>query len=467
MRLSLADVIAGTGGELLTGPEAADPVLSSVTVDSRRVDRGALFVCLPGERADGHAFAAAAVAAGAEAVLGERDPFAPEPRPVPVICVHDAVLALGGLAALHRDRTASRVVGVTGTAGKTTVKEMLAQILAGEGRVSRNELNLNNRIGLPLSLLRASAEDRFWVMEAGISEPGDMDELGSILRPDAALVINAGFGHTAGLGDRGAAPHKAQLLRYVSAGGLCVVSADYPDLTREVRAVRPDVIFFSTADASVAYRAVYAGPDGETGGLYRLHLDGRNMEVRTSFRGTFGAENLIAAATAAHLLGVPAERIAERLSAVTLPRQRFCRKQVGNWLVIDDSYNANPLSSARMLEAAAATAAGRPLVCVLGEMLELGTLAVREHELLGRRAAEAGACAVFWKGGHGRDVARGLASAGFTGLFRSVVRGADLRDGLKECGLTGGVMLFKGSRGNRLEELAEAFVGSAEQCDAV
>ncbi len=467
MCLNLADVIAGTGGELLSAFGATDPVLSAVTVDSRRTAPGSLFVCLPGERADGHAFAAAAVAAGATAVLGERDPFAPEPRPVPVIRVCDAVRALGKLAALHRDRTPARVVGVTGTAGKTTVKEMLAQILAEEGPVSRNELNLNNRIGLPLSLLRASLKDRFWVMEAGISEPGEMDELGSILRPDAALIVNAGLGHTAGLGAGGAAPHKARLLRHVPAEGLCLVSADYPDLVREARAVRPDAILFSATDATAPYRAAYTGPDGETGGVYRVHLDGRDMEVRTPFRGAFGAENVIAAATAAHLLGVPADRIAARLSALTLPRQRFCCKQAGDWLVIDDSYNANPLSAARMLEAASATAAGRPLVCVLGEMLELGTLAAREHELLGRRTAEAGACAVFWKGGHGEDVARGLSRAGFAGLFRPVTQAADVQEGLKACGLRGGVMLFKGSRGNRLEELAEAFIGRAEQHDAV
>lgn len=467
MRLNLADAVAAVSGELLPAASATEREIVSVVSDSRRVDRGSLFICLPGERVDGHDFARKAAAEGAVAVLGERDPFAPGPRPVPVIVVRDAVVALGNLASFWRGRTAARVTGITGTAGKTTVKEILAQILSSVGSTSRNRLNFNNQIGLPLSILGASEEDMFWVMEAGISNPGDMDELGSVLRPDVALAINAGPGHAAGLGEKGVAHYKARLFSYLPPTGIGIVSADYPDLVREARSVRSDLVFFSSMGRQVDYRAAYVAPSGEHKGVYRLWLNGETADVEAPFRGAFGAENVIAVATAAHCLGVPTAQIAEEVSRVTLPEQRFCCKHAGDWLVVDDSYNANPLSAARMLEAVSEMAAGRPLVCVLGEMLELGAVAEQEHETLGRRVAGAKARAVFWKGGQGEAVLSGLKQAGFNGLFQSVTEFSSVAEGLKDCGLTGGVILFKGSRRNHLEEMAGAFLAREEQRRAV
>lgn len=191
MRLTPADIARAVRGTLLPASAGLfpDEPVNSVTADSRQVRAGALFACLPGERVDGHNFAAPAVEQGACAVLASRDPFAsnirpgvqPGARPVPVILAEDVVAALGRLAAFWRGGAAARVVGVTGSAGKTTVKELLAHVLAetAPGAVSRNRLNFNNQIGLPLSMLEASREDRFWVMEAGISRAGDMDELGT------------------------------------------------------------------------------------------------------------------------------------------------------------------------------------------------------------------------------------------------------------------------------------------------
>ena len=467
MRLSLESVVAAVGGEVLAAADGGQPIITAVAADSRRAGPGTLFVCLPGERVDGHDFAAAAVQAGASAILGQRDPFAGAGRPVPVILASDCVKALGSLAAFWRDRTKARVVGVTGTAGKTTVKEVLAQILAAEGPTSRNQLNLNNQIGLPLSMLAASEDDRFWVMEAGISNPGDMDELGAILRPDVAVVINAGPGHMAGLGEKGTAHYKSRLLKYLAPNGMGIVSADYPDLVREARAVRPDLIFFSSTGRQVDYRAAYVVPAAESKGLYRLWLDGETEDVEAPFRGAFGAENVIAIAAAAHCLGLPTEAIASGLINAELPKQRFACSHAGDWLVVDDSYNANPLSMERMLSAVSEMAADRPLVCVLGEMLELGPLAEQEHEKLGRRLAEAKAAAVFWKGGHLKDVSEGLAHAGFNGLFRPAAKVSDIGEGLKDAGIKAGVILFKGSRANHLEEMAGAFMAQAGKRDAL
>ena len=171
---------------------------------------------------------------------------------------------------------------------------------------------------------------------AGISHPNDMDELGAILEPDLALILNVGPGHAAGLGDRGTAHYKSKLLAHLAPGGTAIISADYPDLAREARAVRQELVFFSTSGRQVDYRAAYVVPAGEDKGLFRLWLDGVSIDVEAPFRGAFGAENVIAVAAVAHRLGLGAEEIAAGFAGAALPKQRFACSRAGDWLVIDD-----------------------------------------------------------------------------------------------------------------------------------
>ena len=191
---AIANLLGGQPENYL--PESlADQTTAQVVLDSRQVKTGSLFVCLKGKQQDGHAFAARAAAQGALALLAEKDPFPGRTPPLPVLRTEDCGRALARLAAAYRDTFRGRVIGLTGSAGKTSVKEALAAVLAGRGATSRTFMNMNNRLGLPLSLLNASTEAAFWVLEAGISESGDMDYLGSILRPDLALILNVGPAH--------------------------------------------------------------------------------------------------------------------------------------------------------------------------------------------------------------------------------------------------------------------------------
>ncbi|GFM36676.1 UDP-N-acetylmuramoyl-tripeptide--D-alanyl-D-alanine ligase [Desulfovibrio psychrotolerans] len=464
MKLTLNDIQDAMGAIGFLG-DAGETVPTGVQTDSRMLQKGELFFCISGERFDGHTFARAAVERGACGVVAERPPFSADEMcgmecdegGVPLLMVRDSVQALGRLAAYHRQKAKAAVVGVTGTAGKTTVKEMLAQVLSVRGETARNHLNLNNQIGLPVSMLAATGEERFWVMEAGISEPRDMDELASVLRPDLGIVLNVGAGHTQGLGDKGVAHYKAKLLSYIAPGGVGLVSADYPDLVREARSNCAELRFFSIRDASCMYRAEYAGPQSATQGRYRVWLDKKEFELVAPFRGAFAAENVIAVAAAADILGLSTQEIITGFAQARLPEKRFCCQQRDRWLVIDDSYNANPLSALRMLETAHEMAAGQPLMLVMGEMLELGDEAEKAHRDLGIVMARTAPAAVYWKGGHADEVRAGLTEGGWQGELQLVHTPEEFINRFMESTLRAGLVLFKGSRGNRLERLVEAF----------
>ncbi len=461
MNISLRQAALFCSGQIL-GATDVEACFDGVSYDSRSVLPGQLFVAIHGERSDGHDYAAQAVQNGAAAVLGERDPFDGSGS-VPVILAPDSVKALGSIAHACRERFRGKVIGLTGTAGKTTTKELLACVLSQNGKTARTPLNLNTQVGLPVSILSASGDEKFWVLEAGISHPWDMEELGAVMEPDLAIVLNAGTGHSLGLGDKGTAFYKTRLLRHRKPGCPALVCADYDDLVKEA-SVFPDVIPFSSRRTDVPYHAAYAGIDANGHGMYSLSLPGVTLDVETILTGSYAAENLIAAAAAAHLLGLSAEEIRTGIRSASFPGQRFARHDLPGWTVIDDSYNANPLSTSRMLQAAGELAAKSRLICVMGEMGELGSEASREHAALGRNIADAGCSALFWFGGHAGDVQEGLADRGYTGYFHHASSPADFLDAFRvwkngsASGSRKNVILFKGSRMNRLEQMVKLFI---------
>ncbi|MDL2307787.1 Mur ligase domain-containing protein [Desulfovibrio sp. OttesenSCG-928-C06] len=449
--------------------------VASFCLDSRQAGPGDVFVCIKGENSDGHDYAAQAAANGALAIIAERDPFNGETPPLAVIRVENSQEAVTSLAGWWRDRAAGngvKVVGVTGTAGKTSVKEVLSAVLAVRGQTCKNFLNMNNQLGLPISMLNASEHADFWVMEAGISEARDMDELGSLLRPDLALILNVGQGHLSGLGDKGVSYYKARLLSYVTPDGKALVNADYPDLVRESKAHNITPAYFSTRRSDADFFVEYLGPAAQdstvprASGSYRVHVleggrESLSFEVAAPFRGAFGAENVAAIAGTALLLGLTPEEIQKGLPDAALPRQRFSCQSFRDTVLIDDCYNANPLSAGRMLESAAEMAKEKKLglFLVMGEMLELGEAAAESHFQLGRQMAQSGAAQVIWKGGMSAQVRGGLEQEGFGGEFVPVSSDEEFLAAVKNgyAKSMAGVLLFKGSRGNRLERFVSAF----------
>ena len=457
MRLTVSEIMAATGADADIRSRAG-VVVAGATNDSRRAGPESLFVCLKGEKADGHDFAAAAVAAGCPAVLAGR-PLPELDGWAAVLVADDPLAALGRLGRFWRRRARPVVAALTGSAGKTTAKELLASIAARLGRTIKNPGNWNNQLGLPLSMLAASEEDRIWVLEAGISRLGDMEELGAICEPDLAVVHNIGPAHLEGLGDlAGVARAKATLLRSLRPHGAALVSRDYPLLWQAAREIFPEVRAMSVQDESATYFAAYQGTDERGLGIFRLRLDGTGLTVRAPLAGAHLAENVLAAAAAAHVLGASPEDIAVGLAGAELPDRRFRTSREGSWTVVDDTYNANPLSMRRAIETVRDMAGEKPVVLVLGEMGELGDQAGSAHEDLGRCIAEGGCRMVFFRGDQAGRVEAGLKRGGYRGEFAPVATPEEFGLRLEHLGLDGGLALFKGSRAQRMEDFLDAFL---------
>ena len=461
--MRLSEIVKVLEPCLVDKTAADDAQICGMAYDSRCVKRGNLFACIRGENTDGHLYAGKAEASGAACVLCEQKI---EGVGIPQIVVRSTLKALMLLAHAWRQKTQARVVGLTGSCGKTTAKEMLAGILSLHGKTAKSLVNYNNQLGMAHGILNTDGDEAFWVFEAGISNPQDMDELGTMLEPDYALILNVGSGHTEGLGDMGVAWHKSRLLVHMAEGGCGIVSADYPDLVWKAMAThRSPLVLFSSKKGDIAGEnscanfASYLGENAQGEGTYKLVLEGRETTLTCPLAAAYAAENICAVSLTAHLLGVPLATIKQGLAAFHNPAQRFCRKKLGAHIVIDDTYNANPLSMQRMLEAASAL--GKPLVCLLGEMRELGALAESAHRELGERLATMAVPYIFWKGGHMEDVRLGLEKGGYTGTFTEITS-CHLKERLGELLQTafaqGGItLLAKGSRANALEkELAVA-----------
>ncbi|WP_419786890.1 UDP-N-acetylmuramoyl-tripeptide--D-alanyl-D-alanine ligase [Pseudodesulfovibrio sp.] len=459
MKLTLADVQRCLGNGADEGQE--NVVITEVQTDSRAVQAGDLFVCLPGEHFDGHEFAAQAAKKGAAAILASR---MLDEMDTPVIMVPDTVVALGRLAAGWRDICGARLIAVTGTAGKTTVKEMLASVLSQKFNIAKNYRNLNNQIGLPLSMLRANADQDLWIMELGISHQGDMEELAPIASPDLAVITNVGPGHLEGLGDiEGVARAKSALLRYLRQGGAAVVGRDYPELWTAAREIVPDPVGFSSnpANTDTAFSATFLGTAGAEGwGRFNLRTPEGEGEFDAPFCGDHYAANLACVAAVAHQLGMSRTDVVKGLETLVPDRQRFCCRTVAYCTIIDDTYNANPLSMASSIRTAASMAGDRELVLVLGDMRELGAEAAMRHEELGRLLKDIELKAIFYKGDHYGDVARGMKG----GMKPVKVAGPeDFIAGWRELSLDRSMALFKGSRSLGMEAFASALCRELEK----
>ncbi len=453
MLFTVADIARATGGTVI-GDGAAG--VTGVSTDSRSVAAGELFVPLRGERFDGHDFIAAVVAKGVRVFIAGREWAGRNDIPAASSCivVTDTLRAIGDLAAYHRGRFTLPVAAVTGSNGKTTTKEMIAAILATTGPGLKTGGNLNNLIGLPLTLFRLSEKDRWGVLEMGMSEPGEIDRLAEIARPDVGVITNAFPAHLESMGSvEAVARAKGELFMRLSAGGWAVYNADDSLIAASPSPHGVLRLGFGLHTGDV--RATDIRPEGRRGQCFTLRLPGGDVPVRMKAFGLHNVANAAAAAAAATALGLGPDAIREGLEVFTPYDKRFNLEEVNGIVLVDDSYKANPAS----MEAALRTVAGMKEECravaVLGDMLELGEGAEAAHRGVGRLAAS---CVerLYLLGGMAEVVAAGAVEAGLppvavvvAGRHEEIV--ADLEENLIE----GDYVLVKGSRGMRMEVVAE------------
>ncbi|RMI08641.1 UDP-N-acetylmuramoyl-tripeptide--D-alanyl-D-alanine ligase [Cellulomonas triticagri] len=403
--LTAAEVAAATGGRL-HHVDPATVVTGPVVVDSRQVEHGSLFVALAGEHVDGHDYAARAVAAGAAAALAAREVTAEDGAPVPAVLVDDVERALGDLArdVLARLREAAvepggadlKVIGVTGSVGKTTTKDLLAQLCGAAGPTVAPEKSFNNEIGLPLTVLRADEQTRYLVLEMGASGIGHLRYLTDIAPLDVAVVLVVGHAHLEGFGGIDAvARAKAELVEGLVPGGVAVLNADdHRVLAMAERAPGPVATFGTTTGADVRARDLRVDRAGRVGFTLDAGAvpprDGatarETADVQLRLVGEHHVPNALAAATAALAVGLPLADVAAGLSAADAlsPHRMHVVDRADGVTVVDDSYNANPDSMRAALRALAVLAGReRRSVAVLGEMMELGADSRTEHEAIG------------------------------------------------------------------------------------
>jgi UDP-N-acetylmuramoyl-tripeptide--D-alanyl-D-alanine ligase len=462
--LSLAEIAEAVGGQTHDIPDPSVQVTGPVVRDSRDATPGSLFAAFTGERVDGHDFAAQVVEAGAVAVLASR------PVGVPAIVVDDVQTALGALARHVVTRLGATLVALTGSAGKTSTKDLIAQVLGRKAPTVWTPGSLNNEIGLPLTALSATEETRFLVLEMGARGIGHIRYLCGLTPPRIGVVLNVGSAHIGEFGGREqiaqAKGEMVEALPSAEDGGIAVLNMDDPYVKAMASRTTAKTVFFGEADeADVRAENVRLTDTGRP--AFRLHTPSGCSDVTMRLYGEHHVSNALAAAAVAHELGMSAEEIALALSeAGSLSRWRMeVTERPDGVTVVNDAYNANPESMRAALRALVAMgetarAKGGRTWAVLGQMAELGDEALAEHDAVGRLAVRLNVGKLVAVGGQeARWLQLGAYNEGSWGEESVHVSDAEAAIDLLRSELRpGDVVLVKASRSVGLEKVAEALL---------
>ncbi|PRY17533.1 UDP-N-acetylmuramoyl-tripeptide--D-alanyl-D-alanine ligase [Kineococcus rhizosphaerae] len=465
--LTAAEVADLAGGRVHAGPATAR-VEGPVVIDSRAASPGSLFVALAGERVDGADYAAVAVGAGASAVLAERAVELPDGAAL--VLVDDVVAALGRLAAgvldrLRRTGSGPLVVGVTGSQGKTTTKDLLAQVLPGP--VVAPQGSFNNEIGAPLTVLRADAATRSLVVEMGARGIGHIAALCRTARPDVGVELVVGAAHAGEFGSLEAtAQAKGELVEALPADGLAVLNADDERVAAMASRTRARVLTFGRS-AHADVRAADVVLDEQARAGFRLEFAGAGAEVRLRLHGEHQVTNALAAAAVALGTGSPLTDVARALSAaqVASPGRMQVVERADGVTVVHDAYNANPDSMRAALKALVGMASSggreRRTWAVLGEMLELGPASRDEHDVLGRTVVRLDVDQLLVVGRGARPIYTGAVMEGSWGEEAAFADDVDAAlEFLTPRLRPGDVVLVKSSNGAGLGRLAETLISA-------
>lgn len=438
--------------------ESADQVVGEVVTDSRTLKPGDLFVALHGPRFDGHTFVADVLNRGAMAAIVERGRVQEDSR---TIEVPDTLDALQRLAHAVRTSVATRVIAITGSAGKTTTKEAIAALLATRFAVVKNKGNLNNHIGLPLSLMQLRSAPDMAVMELGMNHAGEISRLVEIAAPDVRVWTNVGDAHLGFFESADAiADAKAEILEGAGADTVLVCNADDHRVMARARRFPGKVLTFGEATgATVRARSVRDRGIAGMSADVDTPLGERTIEMALLGRGNL--LNVLAATAVALECGIGLDEIADEIPRLQPADRRGSVRRLRDGItLIDDSYNSSPSALRRALDVVAYESRGTRAVAVLGEMLELGAHSIDLHESCGRAAAAAGLGRLFVVGGPPADaLARAAVAAGMPSSSVSYFKtSAEAAPAVVAEIRAGDLVLVKGSRGTRTDVVADALV---------
>ena len=441
--LSLQEIAKALSGQLL----GDDRTISAVSSDSRQIPADSLFVALQGERFDGHDFCAQAVVDGAVALLVSE----PLPLTCPQVVVPDTRYALGLLGAMVRSRVSPKVIAITGSCGKTTVKEMCASILSQCGTVLATQGNLNNEIGVPLTLLRLTPEHQFAVLELGANHPGEIAWTTSLAKPDVALINNVAAAHLEGFGSlQGVALAKSEIFTGLGEHGVAVVNADSEFYSHWRADLEPNLISFGLENRRADVLARDIVRDELGGHSFTLVAPLGEIDVHLPLPGLHNIGNALAAAAATLPLGLSLSVIKRGLEGMQPVKGRLCVQQLPGVTLIDDTYNASAESVLAAIDTLAAMPGYR--VLVFGDMGELGAEAEAQHRRVGKHALAAGLDGVYTVGtlaALSSEEAHGQHFADKPALFAALSELLQQQDQV--------TLLAKGARSSRMEEVI-AFV---------
>jgi UDP-N-acetylmuramoyl-tripeptide--D-alanyl-D-alanine ligase len=452
--LSLAEVVEATGGSLLRGSPGT--IVSSFCIDTRLLRPGGLFFALPGARTDGHAFLEEAARAGAAAAVVSRALEPGAAAPEALVQVEDPVGALGRCGRLARRKVPAKVVAVTGSTGKTTTKELIAAALGTRRRVHRTLGNLNNHLGVPLTLLACPEDAEVQVVEMGMSAPNEIAHLTELADPDVGLVTNVRPVHLEffrSLDDIAAA--KGELFAKLRADATAVVNLDDPNVRLQAeRHAGPRVTYGRDPGAEVRLEAVE--DRFLPGAALTVAHAGRTTRIDLRLPGAHSAENAVAALAAALAAGARVDEAAEGMRALEAGAGRGRIHALSQGIVVvDDAYNSNPAAVAAVLRTLAASRPSGRRVLVFGDMLELGREEATFHREVGRLAARAGIDLLVGVGARARDAVEEAARAGIHGTAHEP-DAATAAKAMPTRLRPGDLVVVKGSRGVRLEKVVAA-----------
>jgi UDP-N-acetylmuramoyl-tripeptide--D-alanyl-D-alanine ligase len=457
--LSIREVIQAIKGRALGGD--VESGVTGVSTDTRALRPGDLFIALAGDQSNGHAYVRHALEMGAGGIVVSDEAAVPAACRAAAIHVDDTLWALGDLAAYYRNKFDVKVVGVTGSVGKTTTKEMLASILALKWSVLKNELNFNNEIGVPATLFNLDRGHEVAVIEMAMRGFGEIRRLAQIARPSVGVITNVGISHIERLGSQGAiANAKSELLSELPPDGLAVLNMEdgyYPIL--KDRFAGRTISFGSCKGADVMGARIKVGKDGRY--TFVIMIEGGAIEVRLPSIGYHNVYNALSAAAAAVGMGVDLYTIRDGLQSFSQPAMRMeLMEAASGCAVLNDSYNANPASMLAALKTLHSLAGYSRKIAVLGDMLELGDYASKAHRDIGHAVVANGVDMLVAVGDLGQEIAAGARDAGLAdAAIRIYADSLEAALSLKGQVADGDVLLVKGSRGMRMEEIVRVLVG--------